>query len=289
LPVTATQRSSFSGIVATFSDADPDDGAGDFSAEIAWGDGSSSTGTVVETAAGFAVQGSHTYTQAGRFSATVTISDRGGASAVADSAAEVGFVGPVPPRGPVGVSIDGGARFTNSPHATLSVVWPAGTESAIVSNDGGFAVRGVFPVARSLRWTIDSSGPERLPKTVYLRFDGSPLTFQDDIILDETAPVVRSATVRGNGSAAASGARASRIRPHASAAATSRHTFVVHVKARDETSGLRSVQVTANRHKPGRARPYRSALRVRSASARLWVRVRDRAGNRSAWRRASLR
>ena len=45
-------------------------------------------------------------------------------------------------------------------------------------------------------WALDSSGPERLPKTVYVRFQIGPLTsdnFTDDIILDERPPVVNSA------------------------------------------------------------------------------------------------
>jgi hypothetical protein len=39
-----------------------------------------------------------------------------------------------------------------------------------VANDGGFAAGLPSPVVKELSWNLDSSGPERLPKTVYLRF-----------------------------------------------------------------------------------------------------------------------
>jgi len=62
--------------VATFSDAKPLSAAGDFTATINWGDGSSSSGIVTAGAAGqFFVSGSHTYAQAGGFTITVSIAN----------------------------------------------------------------------------------------------------------------------------------------------------------------------------------------------------------------------
>ncbi len=79
-PVTATVAAPFTGVMASFTD--PAHGPpGDFSATIAWGDGSSSVGTVTPSGAGFTVTGSHTYAVARLYHAGVTVADVGGASA----------------------------------------------------------------------------------------------------------------------------------------------------------------------------------------------------------------
>ena len=95
--------------------------------------------------------------------------------------------GPTPPRGPIGVSINEGAKYTDDRHVTVNVVWPLGAPTATLSNDGGFREARTLPVSSRIAWTLDSSGPERLPKTLYVRFGGTQ-TFQDDIILDQTNP-----------------------------------------------------------------------------------------------------
>jgi hypothetical protein len=88
---------SFTGVVATFTDANPNAAASEFSATIDWGvkDANGSevvTGGTVAPAAGggFAVSGTNTYPAAGTFAITVAIRDVGGASAVANSTADVG-------------------------------------------------------------------------------------------------------------------------------------------------------------------------------------------------------
>lgn len=73
--VTSTQGGTFSGTLATFTDSDGDTNAGDFTANIDWGDGLSSTGAVSGGAAGFSVTGSHSYASEGIYTATVTMSD----------------------------------------------------------------------------------------------------------------------------------------------------------------------------------------------------------------------
>ncbi len=70
----------FSGTVATFTDADPHGTVSDYTATIAWGDGSSSAGTVTANGSSFAVNGSHSYAALGPYTITVHISDAGGAS-----------------------------------------------------------------------------------------------------------------------------------------------------------------------------------------------------------------
>jgi NHL repeat-containing protein len=172
-----------------------------------------------------------------------------------------------PPAGPIGVSINHGARYTNKPRVRLRLVWPRCSATVLVSNDGGFGAARSLGVAANLKWRLDSSGPERLPKTVYVRFDGTAVNYTDDIILDETAPVVSSARLMST-----------------PAAATAARTYRIRLRAKDRTSGVARVQTAARRGGPSAARRYSTRLRVRATRAPRFVRVRDRAGNWSRWR-----
>jgi uncharacterized repeat protein (TIGR01451 family) len=76
----------YNSLVASFTDADPNGTATDYSATISWGDGQSSAGTIsANSQGGFNVSGSHTYTLAKTYTITVTITDAGGSSATANS------------------------------------------------------------------------------------------------------------------------------------------------------------------------------------------------------------
>src|SRR5262249_169304 len=74
----------FSGAVATFSDADLNGTVGDYSASIRWGDGKISAGTVsANGSGGFTVSGTHSYAVLGPYTVTITIKDAGGSPASA--------------------------------------------------------------------------------------------------------------------------------------------------------------------------------------------------------------
>jgi hypothetical protein len=96
-PLTATavsfavpKKTAFTQTVATFVDGNPGAKASEFTASIAWGDGSSSRGTVTAfSGGGFAVTGSHSYESKGRYEVAVHVKDVGGATADAVSSAEV--------------------------------------------------------------------------------------------------------------------------------------------------------------------------------------------------------
>jgi uncharacterized protein (TIGR03118 family) len=88
--VTATEGQSFTGKVATFTDANPNGVPGDFTAVINWGDGTSSPadGQPVQIvpdpgapAGQFLVQGTHTFADEGHLNITVTVTDTLGGSA----------------------------------------------------------------------------------------------------------------------------------------------------------------------------------------------------------------
>src|SRR5262249_49290147 len=86
--LTATEGSAFTGVVATFSDANPGGAAGDFTAPLDWGDGPTTAGTV-SAGGGFRVAGTHTYAGAGSFHVSVVITDAGGSAASAASTTTV--------------------------------------------------------------------------------------------------------------------------------------------------------------------------------------------------------
>jgi hypothetical protein len=84
--INATAGTSFTGVVGTFSDLDPQANAKDFTAVINWGDGHQTNGTIQANAAGgFDVIGTNTYAQAGKFPVSVDVADFGGGPGVGGS------------------------------------------------------------------------------------------------------------------------------------------------------------------------------------------------------------
>jgi hypothetical protein len=173
-----------------------------------------------------------------------------------------------PSSGPVGVTINDKAKFTNSPGVTLTIRERPGASSVLISNDGSFdeAVQQAVRADDTYTWTLDSSGSDRLPKHVYVRFLGmgdENQTFSDDIVLDETAALLRSATLT-----------------------TSTRTLRISSTDRGG-SGVSRIQLasTTRARKPV-TRPYRSRSKLTKRQARLrYVRVVDRAGNVGKWKK----
>ena len=88
--LSATEDLPFTGVVATFTDADPNGSASDFGALVDWGDGKTSTGVIATNAGGgFTIIGTHSYANPGFFPVVVNIRDIGGSSATANSSAQV--------------------------------------------------------------------------------------------------------------------------------------------------------------------------------------------------------
>ena len=210
-----------------------------------------------ETATGRGATTSRDYGAPGTRTVAVRVTDAAGNAGVASASLEIR---PAATPGPGGVSIEGGARYTRSAKVTLTVRWPALATSVLVANDGGFTPAGSFPLAGEIPWELDTGADGR--KTVYVRFPGAAgdTTYQDDIILDATAPRIRSAVLKGR-----------RLR----------------LRASDATSGLATVHVTRNRARPGKGRRFRGTLRV--AGSPRWVRVTDHAGNRTRGHRIKRR
>jgi hypothetical protein len=254
-------------------DASASSGAGQALAKFEWdldGDGSfeRDTGTAATT--------TETYNSPQDHPVGVRVTDAVGA--VATQAAQLKVNASTPLGSQFGVTINNGAQFTRTPNVTVTANFPASTTSLLFSNDGGFLAPSVFPPAKSIKWKLDSSGPERLPKQIYVRFLAGTIpseTFQDDIILDETPPTVQQAVVTPAAGSSQAAARAA-----------AKPKWKLRVKAKDSNSGVARIQVTANKKRPGKLLRYKRRLTVKSAQRPKWVRARDRAGNYSRWRRA---
>jgi len=82
----------FSDTVAALTDGNPLAVASEFSAAIFWGDGKSSTGTVIKAGSGFKVTGKHSYLKKGKYTVTITIRDGGGSTASATTHINAGPV-----------------------------------------------------------------------------------------------------------------------------------------------------------------------------------------------------
>ncbi|MEA2496085.1 MAG: hypothetical protein QOJ29_3996, partial [Thermoleophilaceae bacterium] len=255
-PVLANRPATFDGSAST----DVGTGIVDYKWDLD-GDGS------FETDTGPNPKATQSYSTARTFTAHLRVTD--GVGLTSEASTELRVTSIAPAGKPVGVSINDGAQYTNDPKVTLFAVWPSFATDMLVSNDGGFGAGQLFPVAEQQPWALDSSGPERLPKTVYVRYQaGSPTTqtFTDDIILDQTPPKVVSASVAKPAGATSAAA-----------------TITLKLKATDNVSGVAGVQVSSNPKKPGAVKKFKAKLKVKKAK-KLFVRVQDKAGNFSSWK-----
>jgi hypothetical protein len=88
--IAANEGATFSGKLASFFDVDPNGVVADYSATIAWGDGSTSSASMSANAnGGFDVSGSHVYAEEGYYSYTLTIDDVGGSSSMTAGTATI--------------------------------------------------------------------------------------------------------------------------------------------------------------------------------------------------------
>jgi hypothetical protein len=102
-PITAVVGVPFAGPVASFGDPNPFAVAGDFTATVAWGDGTTSAGTITASPSGFLITGSHTFASSGQIPVTVHVVDSQGSTTTVQALAAVSPA-PPPPRTTVTLS-----------------------------------------------------------------------------------------------------------------------------------------------------------------------------------------
>lgn len=258
--VSATEGSSFSGAVATFSDPDPTAQPSDYTATINWGDGTTTTGTIGGSPSNFTVSGTHTYAEEGSSSITVTITDTDNPSntATATSTATIHdaalhATGVTPSLS--GTTASGTvATFTDSdPNGTASdysasINWGDGSKtSGTISKSGGhFSVSGKHTYAKSGKYTL----------TITIKDAGGSTT---------TATVTIAAAVK----AARVSAKLSSV-PTAcvSSAFTARIQGTRIASVRFTLDGRRMTSTTVHRH-----RQYTSRVRVSPGHHALTVKI----------------
>ncbi|HJT36557.1 MAG TPA: TIGR03118 family protein, partial [Pirellulales bacterium] len=197
VPVNSTEGITFSGTVATFSDANPAATPGDFTAMIRWGDGATTTGAVTANGPGsFNVTGQHAYAEGGSYLVDATIADTGGSQASAVGAAviadyaltgsTVGVTGAEGAAfsGPVATFVDADPDGGNPGEYTISVNWGDGaTTTGSVTGSAGH-----YTVSSGHTFADESNGV-----TVTVRDGGgatatirSPATIADSDVLSGT-------------------------------------------------------------------------------------------------------
>ena len=205
------------------------------------------------------------------------------------------IVQPKKPTGRVGVTVNAGARFTDSTDVTIGMVWPEGTTTALISNDGSFSDAQEVPVASTVRWSLQSGGAGLLSSTVYVRFYGlwangeggwasqetdygMPVyNYTDDIVLDLSPPEITSVSASTTSSAQSQSLDSAR------AFSVPTATALVSLTALDAVSGISAVQITTDPAVPGPERTYARQYRVTADRGNIAVRAKDNVGHWSDW------
>ena len=130
--------------LATFTDANPNDLAGSYTALIDWGDGTSGTGTVTGGNGEFSVSGTHVYATTGVYSVAVKISDVDGTTGSAVSTIQVGdlFAGLT---SKLTVAVHGQHPVAPASSYRATIDWGDGstpTSGTVSGSNGAFTVQG---------------------------------------------------------------------------------------------------------------------------------------------------
>ncbi|HVX15013.1 MAG TPA: TIGR03118 family protein [Pirellulales bacterium] len=201
--VTPTEGAPFSGAVATFAANNTSEQAGDFTATIDWGDGTSSAGTIVANPeGGFNVVGSHTYAEEATDTVHVTVADNANHTITIAASANVADA----PLSAVGTTLTTSlqstasltvATFTDAGGAepvgnyTATIDWGDGstTSSGTIALDGDhFTVAGTHayqvPGQHTITVTIHDEGGAQTSATSQIVVGSNQERLIEDIFKD---------------------------------------------------------------------------------------------------------
>lgn len=192
-----------------------------------------------------------------------------------------------------GISILDGAEYTNTFDVRVSLLAPTGSAGAIISNDGGFRrnprVVEFAPVDEprlpmEIDWTLAKADQGRGARLVYVRFvneNGDVLREHssfDDIIYDVVPPVLAEAVLSAE--------------PTSAAGRKAPPQITIQLKASDNRSGVAFMQLSRGERASSRGAStlkYSPRRNIPRAGGPVWVRVQDKAGNWSPWRRSVVK
>ncbi|WP_028063246.1 hypothetical protein [Solirubrobacter soli] len=157
----------YDGAVASFTDSDLTAAAASFTADIDWGDGTHSLGTVTGSAGTFAIAGTHDYAEKGRYTVKTAISGTDGSVASASfavanlSTTASGVVGGTVPA-TLALTLGAPAQFgaftpgvaKDYTAATTATVTSSAGDATLTSSDPGHMTNGAFSLPQPLRVEI---------------------------------------------------------------------------------------------------------------------------------------
>jgi subtilisin family serine protease len=176
---------------------------------------------------------------------------------------------PAPISNTPSLVINSGAQYTNRSAVTLNIVWPAGARTMSISNGDGLET--VMPVTGSVPWELT---PGSGAKTITIKFNetvgGTIKTSSKTIIVDTVAPVINRATVKRS---------------------ASRYSFRLSLAKSDK---LQKVYLSRSRTIPSTTNLGNTSRSISSTNFTFnlsfypnFIRVRDAAGNLSAWKKTT--
>ena len=203
-PITAVVGVPFAGSVASFSDPNPFAMVRDFTATIAWGDGTTTAGAIQAAPTGFLITGSHTFASSGQIPISVHVVDVQGSTATIAARA---FVTPAPPPPRTAVTLSpasptGAHGWYRGPvHASLAATTPTGAVVATRCQldgaaPGGFdALPAACPFAGGgAQITVD--GPHTLYAASINDAGQKERPTATGVAIDATPPIVKCRSVR---------------------------------------------------------------------------------------------
>ena len=210
-PITIAEGGAFSGAVATFTDGSGSDLASDYTASVDWGDGATSTATIVGPDSGgvYTVLAGHTYVEEGSYTPTVTVHEPAAlfvtskTDSVTVTDADSYTPTPATIDATAGTALSGAAvaTFTDSNTSTTAtdlsatIDWGDGTTSSgtVSGSAGSFTVTGSHTYASAGQYPVVVTFGESGGTTA--------LAVSTAHVVDEPVPSTQGATDVGTGGA----------------------------------------------------------------------------------------